>query len=374
MDQNFSTRFWRGRRVLVTGHTGFKGGWLAIWLNQLGALVSGIALDPATDPSIYQLARLGERIESLIIDIRDEAAVNRSFARVQPEVVFHLAAQSLVRRSYRDPIATFATNVMGTAHVLEAARRTPSVRVLIIVTSDKCYANREAEPLHQQARREDDRLGGDDPYSASKGCAELLAFAYQRSFCGDFRGAIATVRAGNVIGGGDWAEDRLIPDAIRSLSRGEPLRVRNPDSVRPWQHVLEPLSGYLMLANKLYAEGQKWAGPWNFGPHDNDACKVREIADQLVRNWPSGSWIATSDMGAPHESVQLRLDSTKARATLGWKPVLPLADAIRLTVDWYRAVMEGADAFDLICAQIQEFQRRAAASVSVTKAPASVIP
>jgi CDP-glucose 4,6-dehydratase len=353
MDQNF----WRQRRVLVTGHTGFKGGWLAIWLNQLGAMVSGVALEPATDPSLYELARLGHRIESLVADIRHEAAVTRTLANVRPEVVFHLAAQSLVRRSYRDPVATLATNVMGTAHVLEAARQTASVRAVVVVTSDKCYASRDSPEAH----REDDRLGGHDPYSASKACSELVASAYERSFCGQTRLAIATVRAGNVIGGGDWAEDRLVPDAIRALSRREPLRVRNPRSVRPWQHVLEPLAGYLALAKCLCADGQKWAGAWNFGPNAGDAWEVREVADQLVRNWPASSWIVAPDEGAPHESAQLRLDSAKARAALGWRPVLPLDDAIRLTVDWYRAVMEGADAFDLSCAQIREFQRKAAA-------------
>jgi CDP-glucose 4,6-dehydratase len=356
MDQNF----WRRRRVLVTGHTGFKGGWLAIWLNQLGAVVSGVALKPPTDPSLFELARLGRRIESLVADIRDQDAVAGAFASVRPEVVFHLAAQSLVRRSYRDPVATLATNVMGTVHVLEAARRSASIRAVIVVTSDKCYANRDPPGAHRQAHREDDRLGGHDPYSASKACAELVASAYQRSFCGQPRLAIATVRAGNVIGGGDWAEDRLVPDAIRALSRDQPLRVRNPHSVRPWQHVLEPLAGYLMLANNLCADAQKWAGAWNFGPNAAEAWQVREVADQLVKNWSAGSWIALPDEGAPHESAQLRVDSAKARDSLGWKPVLPLDDAIRLTVDWYRAVMEGADAFDLTCAQIREFQRKAA--------------
>ncbi|HUN56713.1 MAG TPA: CDP-glucose 4,6-dehydratase [Candidatus Binataceae bacterium] len=355
--------FWQRRRVLITGHTGFKGGWLAIWLSQLGALVSGVALKPATDPSLYEVIRLGQRIESSIADIRYEAAVLRAFAKIQPEVVFHLAAQSLVRRSYRDPIATLATNVMGTAHVLEAARRTASVRVVVVVTSDKCYANRDTPEAHQ----EEDRLGGCDPYSASKACAELVTSAYQRSFCDSDRLAIATVRAGNVIGGGDWAEDRLVPDAIRALSRGEPLRVRNPHSVRPWQHVLEPLAGYLMLAHNLHAEGQRWAQAWNFGPDPGDAWEVCHVADQLVRNWQSGSWTAFPHEGSPHESAQLQLDSTKARAALGWKPVLPLSDAIRLTVDWYRAVMEGADAFDLTCAQIREFQNKAVASSSGTE-------
>jgi len=312
---------------------------------------------------LYDLARLGERIQSLVADIRDEAAVTRTFAHVRPEVVFHLAAQALVRRSYRDPVATFATNVMGTAHVLEAARRTASVRAVVVVTSDKCYANRDAPDAHSEPEgyREDDRLGGHDPYSASKACAELIVSAYQRSFRGQTRLAIATARAGNVIGGGDWAEDRLIPDAIRALSRGEPLRVRNPHSVRPWQHVLEPLAGYLLLANRLCTDGQKWSGAWNFGPNAEDAWEVRQVADQIVENWPEGSWIALPDQGAPHESAQLRLDSSKARSILGWKPVLPLGHAVRLTVDWYRAVMEGADAFELTCAQITEFQRRVAA-------------
>lgn len=339
--------------MLITGHTGFKGGWLAIWLHRLGAAVNGIALEPHTDPSLYELARIGERIGSVFMDVRDELAVRRVFTGAQPEVVFHLAAQPLVRRSYREPIATLATNIMGTAHVLEAVRRTPSVRAVVVVTSDKCYADRGTSLPYG----EDDPLGGDDPYSASKACAELVTAAYQRSYCRETLAAIATVRAGNVIGGGDWSEDRLVPDAIRALSRHEKIRLRNPHAIRPWQQVMEPLSGYLMLAERLFLEGRQWAGAWNFGPSAHDATEVYQVADRIVRNWGDGEWNAMPETAAPHESAALRLDSGKARETLGWKPVLTLDRAISLTVGWYRSVMEGEDAFATTFAQIDQFQR-----------------
>lgn len=349
-------RFWRERRVLITGHTGFKGGWLAIWLQQLGASISGIALAPQTSPSLYELARIGMRISSFFEDIRDEAAVKRCFAETQPEVVFHLAAQPLVRRSYREPIATLATNIMGTVHILEAARHTPSVRSVVVVTSDKCYADRG----NSLAYREDDRLGGDDPYSVSKACAELVTAAYQKSYCGGELPPIATARAGNVIAGGDWSEDRLIPDAIRALSRQSSLRLRNPHAIRPWQHVMEPLSGYIMLAKRLFLEGRRWASSWNFGPSDASAVGVQQVADLIVRNWGNGEWHAMPEQAAPHESPALRLDSTKAREILGWTPVLTLDGAISLTIAWYRSVMEGGDAFDITCRQIEHFERLAA--------------
>ena len=348
--------FWRGRRVLLTGHTGFKGGWLAVWLLDMGAIVTGLALPPSTTPSLFALCGLEHRLASTTADIRDHEAVRQAFADCRPEIVFHLAAQSLVRRSYREPIETFGTNVMGTVHVLEAARHTSSARAIVVVTSDKCYENREM----LWGYRESDPLGGRDPYSASKGCAELVVAAYERSFFSDLPCAIATVRAGNVIGGGDWSEDRLIPDAIRALRTGAPLALRNPSSVRPWQHVLEPLAGYLALAARLHEQGAIWSGPWNFGPRDEDATDTRTVVDLVIRHWGSGSWDHVQSPGAPHESRQLRLDCSKVRALLGWSPILTLEEAIGLTVAWYReAERKGADAFALTRTQIREFERRA---------------
>ena len=348
--------FWRGRRVLVTGHTGFKGGWLAVWLLDMGAIVTGLALPPSTTPSLFALCGLERRLGSTMGDIRDYEDVREIFARRRPEIVFHLAAQPLVRRSYREPLETFGTNVMGTAHVLEAARHTPSVRAVVVVTSDKCYENREMLWDY----RESDPLGGRDPYSASKGCAELVTAAYGGSFFSELPGALATVRAGNVIGGGDWSEDRLIPDTIRALRRGTALALRNPGSVRPWQHVLEPLAGYLALAERLHEQGTIWSGAWNFGPRDEDAREARVVADLVIRHWGSGSWRQVESPDAPHESRQLRLDCSKARALLGWRPILTLEEAISLTVDWYRgAECEDADAFALTRTQIREFERRA---------------
>jgi len=347
--------FWQGRRVLITGHSGFKGSWLAIWLHQLGASVSGFALAPVSEPSLYQLCQLGGRLTSTFGDVRDWTSVREILAGSEPEVVFHLAAQPLVRRSYREPITTIATNVLGTVHVLEAARQTPSVHAVIVVTSDKCYEERESP----RGYREDDRLGGRDPYSASKGCAELVAAAYGRSFFAGTAAAMATARAGNVVGGGDWSEDRLIPDAIRALGRGEPVMLRNPGFVRPWQHVMEPLAGYLQLAERLYTEGHRWAGPWNFGPREGDAREVWAVADQVVKSWGSGSWVKAPECSGPHEGREIKLDCARARALLGWEPVLRLEEAIELTVEWYRAVMGGANAFDLTCAQIRAFQSEA---------------
>jgi CDP-glucose 4,6-dehydratase len=348
--------FWHERRVLITGHTGFKGGWLAIWLERLGAAVSGIGLAPQTNPSLYELALIGRRIDSIFADIREERGIEQFFAERQPEVVFHLAAQPLVRRSYREPVATFATNIMGTAHLLEAVRRTTSVRAVVVVTSDKCYADRGSS----MAYREDDRLGGDDPYSASKACAELITASYQKSFCHGVEAAIATARAGNVIGGGDWSEDRLVPDMIRALGSHEMVSLRNPHAIRPWQHVIEPLCGYLILAERLFLEGRRWASSWNFGPFPKDALEVYQVADRIVRYWGSGEWEARPQASAPHETVDLRLDSMKAREILGWRPRLSLDDAFRLTVDWYRSVKNGDDAYDVTSEQIAQFQALAA--------------
>ena len=331
--------FWRDRSVFVTGHTGFKGGWLTTWLLEMGARVAGYALAPDTRPSYFEVCGLGRRMASIMGDVRDRPWLERAIISSAPEVIFHLAAQPLVRRSYRDPAATFAVNVMGTVNVLEAARRhAPRVKSIVVVTSDKCYENRE----WPWGYREDDALGGRDPYSASKGCAELVAAAYQRSFFEAPGSAIAsaTARAGNVIGGGDWAEDRLVPDAIRALGRGESLILRNPSSIRPWQHVLEPIGGYLNLAERLGVEGKGWAGAWNFGPGDDSVVTTADLVDRIFAAWGDGSWRTAENSEAPHEARCLKLDCNKTREVLGWRPRLTMEESIRFTVDWYRRASE----------------------------------
>lgn len=325
--------FYRGKKVLVTGHTGFKGGWLVSWLNLLGAQVIGLSLRPDTQPNLFEAACVGRNMISVIADIRDFDAVSSVFQQQSPEIVFHNAAQPLVRRSYRDPLTTYATNVMGTVHVLEAVRTTPSVRATVVVTSDKAYENREWFWPY----REEDSMGGHDPYSSSKGCAELVSAAYRNSFfSGPGAGRLATARAGNVIGGGDWSEDRLVPDIVRGIAAGQPIVIRRPDSIRPWQHVLEPLRGYLMLAQKLVENGPAFAEPWNFGPRDEDALSVAELAKRVVATWKTGELKIESDPNAPHEAQFLRLSTAKARSRLGWQPALSLDQAIDWTVGWYK--------------------------------------
>jgi CDP-glucose 4,6-dehydratase len=340
--------FWRGQTVLVTGHTGFKGGWLSTWLLELGARVVGFSLPPDPAPSFFHSSALATRLDSRSGDVRDAEALRRCLADAQPTVVFHLAAQSLVRRSYREPAETFATNVMGTVNVLEAVRAVPSVRAMVVATSDKCYEHVESADGH----REGDRLGGSDPYSASKACAELVCHAYRTSLLGGGPG-LATVRAGNVFGGGDWAEDRLVPDAIRAIERGVPLEVRHPDAVRPWQHVLDPLRGYLMLAERLATEPETWSGPWNFGPSAASMIAVSGLLDLLHDEWGAGEWHrGPADVRLPETAV-LRLDSTKARERLGWSPRLTLAHGIELAVEWYReAQSTDTDLHTLTLAQI----------------------
>ena len=344
----------RGRRVLVTGHTGFKGSWLSLWLDRLGAHVYGLALDPPTTPAMYDACRLDAVVDSTIADVRDLSAVRRVLDCAQPEVVFHLAAQPIVRVSYDEPVATYETNVMGTINVLEAVRATSSVRAVVVVTSDKCYENRE----WNRSYHEGDPLGGHDPYSSSKACTEIAASAWARSFFGKRPGgpALATARAGNVIGGGDWGVDRLVPDAARALQAGLDLEVRNPTSVRPWQHVLEPLHGYLTLAEWLVDAEPGFEGAWNFGPEEASMLPVCDLADRFVGLWGSGGWVDVSGGEVLHEAKLLKLDSAKARAQLGWSPRLSLDDSLALTADWYRRFYDGEDVHALTLEQIDTYE------------------
>ena len=347
--------FWRDRRVLVTGHTGFKGAWLGLWLHRLGARVTGFALPPATSPNLFTLTALEQRIDSQLGDVRDPAAVEAVLARSRAEVVFHLAAQALVRRSYADPVGTYASNVMGTAHVLDSARRASGLRAVVVVTSDKCYENRE----WWWPYREDEAMGGHDPYSSSKGCAELVTAAWRRSFFlsdGTARVGLGSARAGNVIGGGDWAEERLVPDCMRAFASGEPVVIRRPAAIRPWQHVLEPLSGYLTLAERLSSDPRGFGEAWNFGPSTDEARPVAWVVDRLSGFWGDGaSW--EPDRGThPHEAGLLQVDASKARARLGWTPRVSLEDGLRWTVDWYRRFGAGEDAAALTLNQIELFE------------------
>lgn len=336
--------FWSGKRVFLTGHTGFKGSWLCLWLQSLGAEVTGYALEPPTNPSLFEVARVGEGMRSIIADIRDLPTLQQALREAQPEIVIHLAAQPLVRYSYQNPVETYATNVMGAVHLLEAVRHTPSVRAVVNVTSDKCYENRE----WVWGYREHEPMGGYDPYSSSKGCAELVTAAWRRSFFppADYARhgvALASARAGNVIGGGDWAADRLVPDLIAAFAAGRPAVIRNPPAIRPWQHVLEPLSGYLRLAEKLYYEGAAFAEGWNFGPDEADAQPVVWIANRLVELWGEGACWQPDGGHHPHEAHDLKLDCAKAKARLGWMPRWPLIVALRRIVAWQRALQAGED-------------------------------
>ena len=349
--------FWRGRRVLLTGHTGFKGSWLALWLESLGGKVSGLSLDIPTSPSLFEAARVGESLRDGRGDVRDLQTVETVIDDVRPEIVFHLAAQSLVRQSYAQPVETYATNVLGTAHVLEAARRAPSVRAVVIVTSDKCYENRESGRAYAEA----DPIGGHDPYSSSKGCAELVTAAYRSSFFGEGRAAIASARAGNVIGGGDWSQDRLIPDIYRAAVARQRVRIRNPKAVRPWQHVLEPLAGYLMLAERLHDDGTRIAEAWNFGPDKGDSRPVAEIVERVVKLWGDGLRWEQDPGSHPHEAILLRLDSAKARKRLAWHPRLSLDEALSWTVDWYKAFLARQDMRRVSLEQIARYAELVAA-------------
>lgn len=344
--------FWQGKRVLMTGHTGFKGSWLSIWLQSMGATLRGVALTPPTSPALFEVARVAEGMQHHIADIRDFSAVKAEFDSFKPEIVIHMAAQPLVRLSYQQPIETYATNVMGTVHVLEAARQAGSVKAIVNITTDKCYENRE----WVWGYREDEPMGGHDPYSNSKGCAELVSSAYRKSFLKDAGIAMATARAGNVIGGGDWALDRLIPDILRALQDKQSVLIRNPHAIRPWQHVLEPLSGYLLLAERLYAQGQADAEGWNFGPRDEDARPVQWIVEHLCKTWgESASW--TPQPGDhPHEASFLKLDISKARQRLQWAPRWSLETALTRITEWHQAWLQGQDMRALCLQQISQYQ------------------
>ena len=334
MSHLFSNVF-EGKTVLVTGHTGFKGAWLSIWLKELGADVVGYALEPYTGNDIFVVAGVDRNTKSNIGDIRDFDKLKGVFDKYRPEIVFHLAAQPLVRLSYQQAKLTYDTNIGGTVNLLECCRVSDFVKVIINVTSDKCYENKE----WLWGYRENDTLGGYDPYSSSKACSEIITAAYRNSFFNETKKSLSSVRAGNVIGGGDWREDRLVPDCIRALKKGEPVGIRSPRSVRPWQHVLEPLSGYLLLASKMYRDGQKYAGAWNFGPYHASIITVEEVARKLIGYWGSGQYKDLSKQSSrePHEASLLTLDTSKAIHQLNWTPVLDVNEAIECTVNWYKA-------------------------------------
>ena len=333
--------FWRGKKILVTGHTGFKGGWLCLWLQKCGASVCGYSLDPPTQPNLFDAAQVAHGMTSITGDVRDLEHLKEVFSEHNPEIVIHMAAQPLVRYSYSHPVETYSTNVMGTVNILEAVRQAEFARVVVIVTSDKCYESRE----WIWGYRENEAMGGHDPYSSSKGCAELITSAYRRSYFeisgsqNDYT-AIASVRAGNVIGGGDWGKDRLVPDIMAAFMRGEAVVIRNPNAIRPWQHVLDPLNGYLCLAERLWTD-LKYAEAWNFGPQSLEAKPVGWIVKELTRLWGDGAeWKLESDRHGPHEATDLKLDSTKARTLLGWRAMLDIFSALEWTVEWYKGYHE----------------------------------
>jgi len=363
-DMVMEDNFWKEKTVLITGHTGFKGSWLSLWLQSKGATVIGYSLPPPTEPSLFKIAHVAEIIKSIEGDVRDLDHLSSTIAKYKPEIVIHLAAQPIVRIAYQNPIETYSTNVMGTVNVHEAVRLNDCVRVLLVITSDKCYENKE----WLWGYREQDALGGRDPYSSSKGCAELVVSAYRDSF---FSGAkdqerntfVASTRAGNVIGGGDWAQDRLVPDIVRGLIKNQPTTIRYPNATRPWQHVLVPLSGYIELAERLWNEGLKFEGAWNFGPRENDARPVWWIADYLIRKWGKGArWINEQNQVA-HEDTLLKLDCSKARTLLKWEPRLELETTLNWIVKWYKAYAEGKDMREETFDQIVRYETQTENSI-----------
>lgn len=352
-----SFNFWQGKRVLVTGHTGFKGSWLTLWLQSKGAHVIGYALTPSTEPSLFEIANVANNITSVLGDVRDLAHLCSTFTKHEPQIVFHMAAQALVKRSYFDPVETYSTNVMGTVNLLEAIRATKSVKSVVNITSDKCYENRE----WVWGYRENEAMGGYDPYSNSKGCAELVTSAYRNSYFNpekyqEHGVGLGSARAGNVIGGGDWAKDRLIPDMMRAIANNQPVKIRNPHSIRPWQHVLEPLSGYLILAEKLFENGQEYAEGWNFGPDDNDAKPVQWILDNLIKSWGDGANWVLDGSEHPHEAHYLKLDCSKAKSRLNWQPKWTLAESINNICTWHKAYISGENMHTVCLQQIEQYE------------------
>jgi len=344
--------FWKGKRVFLTGHTGFKGSWLSLWLCSLGAEVRGYALNPPTSPSLFNEAKIDTIIDSQIADIRDQDTLHESMTGFNPDILIHMAAQPLVRYSYGAPIETYEVNVIGTAKVLEVARSCPNLRAIVNITTDKCYEN----DGRAEGYKENDPMGGYDPYSSSKGCAELVASSYRRSFLQDQGIGIASVRAGNVIGGGDWADDRLIPDILRSFEKNKPVVIRNPKATRPWQHVLEPLSGYLILAQNLYKDQKKYAEGWNFGPNEKDVQPVDWILDKMISKWPNSSWELDNNSN-PHEAGFLKLDISKAKSKLDWSPVWELSQTLERIVSWHQAWLNKDDMQAVCLTEIEEYMR-----------------
>ena len=344
--------FWLGKRVFLTGHTGFKGSWLSLWLNHLGCSVQGYSLNPPSSPSLFNIAKVDMLIESQIGDIRNQELLHKSMVSFNPDILIHMAAQPLVRYSYNEPIETFEVNVLGTAKVLEVARDCLNLKAIINITTDKCYEN----VGYDISYKESDPMGGFDPYSSSKGCAELVASSYRRSFLNDLGIGIASVRAGNVIGGGDWAADRLIPDILKSFEKNEAVIVRNPDSTRPWQHVLEPLSGYLMLAQNLYNNTEEYSEGWNFGPTENNVKPVEYIVDKMTTLWPGSSWKKDYDLH-PHEAGFLKLDISKARKKLNWAPIWEINKSLMKIITWHKAWLDHKDMHDFCLKEIKEYMK-----------------
>lgn len=354
INHNQSTNiFFRGKKVFLTGHTGFKGSWLSLWLSDMGAHVKGYALAPVTSPNLFEVARVEETIDSEIGDIRNLDQLRTSMISFNPDILIHMAAQPLVRLSYKDPVETYDTNVMGTVKVLEAARSCKNLKVIVSITTDKCYENRE----WAWGYREDEPMGGFDPYSSSKGCSELVTAAYRRSFMQEAGIGLASARAGNVIGGGDWSDDRLIPDILRAFEQGKPVVIRNPKSTRPWQHVLEPLSGYLVLAQKLYKSPQEYAEGWNFGPQDDDVKPVDWILDKMVEKWKGNARWKLDDGNHPHEAGFLKLDVSKAKSRLHWQPTWRLEQTLEKIIHWHQAWLNGDDMQRACLKEIQTYMQ-----------------
>uniref|UniRef100_UPI00404738BA CDP-glucose 4,6-dehydratase n=1 Tax=Algoriphagus sp. TaxID=1872435 RepID=UPI00404738BA len=350
---NVSPSFWKGKKVFLTGHTGFKGSWLSLWLQNMGAVVKGYALVPNTNPNLFTQGNVAQNMDSEIGDVTDLNHIIESMKAFDPEILIHMAAQPLVRLSYEDPVTTYNTNVMGTVNVLEAARKCANLRSIVVVTTDKCYENKE----WVWGYREDEPMGGYDPYSSSKGCAELVTAAYRNSyFNGVNSPALASARAGNVIGGGDWSKDRLVPDILRAFEKNVPVVVRNPKSTRPWQHVLEPLSGYLVLAQRLYEDGQLFAEGWNFGPKDEDCKSVGWILDKMVDQWGCSTTWELDENNNPHEAGYLKLDCSKAAMRLGWYPKLRLEQTLEAIINWHKAFLDGANMREICLTEIENYQ------------------